>query len=334
MKKLSEPVIAVVGGTGVVGGEMLSILEEKNFPFKEVKVLASAHSAGEIYEFADQEIVVEELDKDSFEGVDLALFATSASLSEQYAPIAVEAGAIVIDNSSCFRMDPAIPLVVPEVNFDAIKSEHQIIANPNCSTIQLMPVLKAIHEKAGLKRVVVSTYQAVSGAGKAAMEELWEQVRSILSQQEVSKEVFSSQIAFNCIPHIDVFTEDSYTKEEVKVINESRKILNLPDLAITCTAVRVPVFNSHAESVNIETKDPLNAEECIELLDNTAGVKIARDSMQYPMQIDVSGSDDVYVGRVRNDRSVENGLNLWVVADNLRKGAALNAIQIAEKLLG
>ncbi len=328
--KITNPKVAIVGCTGVVGTEMLNVLKERNFPYAEIRLLASANSAGELYEFDDQELIVEELNDNSFEQVDIALFATSAELSAKYVPIAQKAGAISIDNSSYFRMDPNVPLVVPEVNPHAIKSTDRIIANPNCSTIQLVPVLKALEAAVGIKRVVVSTYQAVSGAGKAAMEELWQQTVGILNQKEVAPEAFLHQIAFNCIPQIDVFQDDGYTKEETKVINESRKILELPDLAITCTAVRVPVFNSHAESVNVELKQDLSMEALIDKLKSIPGVKVFSDPSEYPLQINVSGSDDIFVGRIRRDSSVPFGYNLWIVADNLKKGAALNAVQIAE----
>lgn len=327
---LKNPVIAVAGATGVVGSEMINILLERKFPFKEIKVLASSNSAGEVYAIGDDEVVVEELTESSFEGVDIALFATSAALSEKFVPCAVKSGAIAIDNSSHFRMDPKIPLVVPEVNPDAITSEDKIIANPNCSTIQLMPVLKHLNDASKIKRIVVSTYQAVSGAGRDAMDELMSQTLGVMNSTSFEPEVFSTQIAFNCIPHIDVFLENGYTKEEYKVINETRKILNLPDLKITCTAVRVPVFNAHAESVNVELENPLSTDEFISLLEGKPGISVATSYTEYPLQIDVSGKDDVYVGRIRADESVDNGINFWVVADNLRKGAALNAVQIAE----
>lgn len=330
--KISDPVVAVCGATGVVGNEMIEILLERKFPYSVLRLFASANSAGEIYRVGDDEVIVEELNEKSFEGIDIALFATSGELSAKYVPCAVEAGAIAIDNSSYYRMDPEIPLIVPEVNAEAI-GKSNIIANPNCSTIQLMPVLHAIEKRVGLKRVVVSTYQAVSGAGKAAIDELLAGVQAIMTQKPFEPQAFPCQIAFNCIPHIDVFLEDGYTKEEAKVMNESRKILGLPELAITCTAVRVPVFNSHAESVNIETKEKISASELTELLEATEGVRAFADPLQYPMQISVSGQDDVFVGRIREDKSVENGINLWVVGDNLRKGAALNAVQIAELFL-
>jgi aspartate-semialdehyde dehydrogenase len=327
------PVIAIVGATGLVGSEMLVITEERGIPCSEMRLLASKDSVGEVYKFHDKEVEVAELKEDSFDGVDFALFGTSAELSAKFAPIAVKAGAVVIDNSSHFRMDPQIPLVVPEVNLSAVTKDTKIIANPNCSTIQLVTVLNLIHELAGLKHVVVSTYQSVSGAGKNALDELWSQTIAICNQQEMTQEVFQHQIAFNCIPQIDLFLEDGYTKEEHKIIKESRKILGIPDLRITATAVRVPVFFSHAESVFVETERELSPDDFVKGLSAKSGI-VARGAMeQYPMQIDIAGQDEVYVGRIRKDISVDHGLSFWIVADNVRKGAALNAVQIMERLL-
>lgn len=331
MKK--NPVVAIAGATGVVGSEMLSVLEERKFPASEIKLLASADSAGEIYRFNGEECVVDTLANDSFKGVDIALFATSAQLSEKFVPMAVEAGAFAIDNSSFFRMQTGVPLIVPEVNLGELTEKTRLIANPNCSTIQLVPVLNAIHQAAGLKRVVVSTYQSVSGAGKAAMDELWQQTLAIFNQQEIENDAFPHQIAFNCIPQIDLILTNGYTKEEFKIINESRKILAIPDLKITATAVRVPVFLAHAESVNIETLKPLSPERLVELLECAEGIQVYPNSAEYPMQLGAANTDDIHVGRIRRDESVENGLDLWIVADNVRKGAALNAVQIAEGLL-
>jgi len=325
-----EPVMAIAGATGVVGAEMLSVLEDSKIPVKELRLYASSDSEGELYQFRGEEVRVEVLDQDSFNGVDIALFATSAALSESYVPLAARAGALAIDNSSHFRMQAGIPLIVPEVNFNAVSKETRIIANPNCSTIQLVPVLKVIHEAAGLKRVVVSTYQSVSGAGKDAMDELWQQTLAIFNQREVEINAFPYQIAFNCIPQVDVFLENGYTKEEFKVINETRKILDLPQLKITCTAVRVPVFVSHAESVNVETERELSPDALSELLQQAPGMKVS-PAHQYPVQLDVANTDEIFVGRLRRDESVPHGLEMWVVADNVRKGAALNAVQIAER---
>jgi aspartate-semialdehyde dehydrogenase len=329
----SEPTIAIAGATGLVGNEMLAVLEQLKVPCNEVKLLASEQSAGEIYKFRDQELVVEQLNESSFDGIDIALFATSASLSEKFVPIAKEAGAVSIDNSSFFRMVPEIPLVVPEVNAHLLKKTDRIIANPNCSTIQLVPVLNVIHKEAGLKRVVVSTYQSVSGAGKAALDELWAQCLAIFNQKEVPIEAFQHQIAFNCIPQIDVIMENGYTKEEFKIINESRKILGIPNLKITATAVRVPVFHSHAESVNVETEKALTPTKLVELLTNQTGVSVYPDFTEYPMQLPVASTDEIHVGRIRVDQSVPHGLDMWVVADNVRKGAALNAVQIAQYVI-
>jgi len=325
-----KPVIAIAGATGVVGQEMLAVIEQLNMPFKEVRLLASKDSAGEVYKVGSDEAVVEVLDEVAFKGVDIALFATSAELSEKFVPVAAENGALAIDNSSRFRMDKNIPLIVPEVNFDLLTKETKIVANPNCSTIQLVPVLDVINKAAGVKRVVVSTYQAVSGAGKAALDELWEQTRAVFTQKEVEREAFAHQIAFNCIPQIDLLLENGYTKEEFKIINESRKILRLPNLKITATAVRVPVFHSHAESVNVETERELLPAKLCELLAKTSGVTVFSDLGEYPMQVDVAGTDEIHVGRVRRDESVPHGLDMWIVADNVRKGAALNAVQIAK----
>ncbi len=326
-------VVAVAGATGMVGNEMISVLVERKFPFAEIKLLASENSRGTYLDVGEEEVAVDVLDENSFEGVDIALFAIGANESAKFAPIAAKAGAWVIDNSSHFRMHDGIPLVVPEVNLNTITADTKIIANPNCSTIQLVPVLKVLNELAGLKRVVVSTYQAVSGAGKKAVDELFEQARAVFTQKEIEIEAFQHQIAFNCIPQVDVFLENGYTKEEFKIINESRKILGIPDLKITSTAVRVPVFNSHAESVNVELKNPLSPQAFKDALRGSPGITLCESDSEYPMQIDTAGKDDIYVGRIRQDVSAANALDFWVVADNIRKGAALNAVQIAEELL-
>ncbi|MEE8110024.1 MAG: aspartate-semialdehyde dehydrogenase [bacterium] len=327
--------IALVGATGAVGNEMLSILEERNFPVSDLRVLASERSAGERITFRGKDYRVEILSADSFEGIDLALFSAGGARSREYVPHAVEAGAVVVDNTSAFRMDPEVPLVVPEVNAEALESHKGIIANPNCSTAQMVVVLKPIHDAAGIRRVVVSTYQSVSGTGKKAIAELEQQVRDLLNFQETTASTYPHEIAFNCLPHIGAFDEDGYSDEEVKVINETRKIMGLPDLPITATTVRVPVFHCHSESVNVETERPISANEARAVLSAAEGV-IVYDSPRhnlYPLARDVAGKDEVYVGRIREDRSVENGLEMWIVADNLRKGAALNSIQIAEVLI-
>jgi aspartate-semialdehyde dehydrogenase len=331
MKKL--PVIAIVGATGVVGQEMLSVLNEGLIPFSDVRLLASKDSAGELYKVSGNEAEVQELTESSFDGVDIALFATSGELSQRFVPCAVKAGAYAIDNSSHFRMNPEVPLVVPEVNPDSITKNSKIIANPNCSTIQLVPILDIINKAAGLKRVVVSTYQSVSGAGKAALDELWGQTLAVFNQQELPQEAFQHQIAFNCIPQIDVLLDNGYTKEEFKIINESRKILQKPDLRITATAVRVPVFYAHAESVNVETERDLFPDDLAALLAKAEGIEVYQNASDYPMQITVGGSDPIHVGRIRRDESVPHGLDFWVVADNVRKGAALNAVQIAKIII-
>lgn len=331
--KSGSPVIAIVGATGLVGSEMLVVLEERKVPCAELRLFASQDSVGEVYKFHDQEISVQELNEESFEGVDIALFGTSAELSAKYVPLAVQAGSRVVDNSSHFRMDPTVPLVVPEVNPEAITESTKIIANPNCSTIQLVPVLKAIHELGELSHVVVSTYQSVSGAGKHALDELWSQTLAIFNQQDLPQEAFQHQIAFNCIPQIDVLLDNGFTKEEYKIINETRKILGLENLRITATAVRVPVFYSHAESVFVETRSEVTPEALMKRLSTWQGVVPRMASDDYPMQIDVAGQDDIHVGRIRRDESVPFGLSMWIVADNVRKGAALNAVQIVESLV-
>lgn len=327
--------VAVVGATGAVGSEMIKTLSQRDFPVKELRPLASSRSAGRSIEFKGEEITVSELKKGSFEGIDIALFSAGGGVSKEFAPIAAKAGVVVIDNSSAFRMEPDIPLVVPEVNPEALKSGPGIIANPNCSTIQMVVVLKPLHDAAGIKRVVVSTYQSVSGTGWKAMEELRIQSEAVLKGEKVVKEVYPHQIAFNILPHIDVFLENGYTKEEMKMINETRKIIGDNSLAITATTARVPVFLSHAESVNVEFYKPLSPDQAREILSNAPGVKVIDDPSRnlYPLSIDAAGRDETFVGRIRKDESVDHGLNLWVVADNLRKGAALNAVQIAEEMI-
>jgi aspartate-semialdehyde dehydrogenase len=336
MKKDSYNV-AVVGATGAVGEQLREVLEERQFPVGELRLLASERSAGQFLPFQGRQIRVDVLNEDSFEDIDIGLFSAGGSVSAKFAPIAVAAGAVVVDNTAHFRMEPDIPLVVPEVNAKEIAKykARGIIANPNCSTIQLVVALKPLHDAARIKRVVVSTYQSVSGAGKRAMEELSLQVEALFNGKEIAKEKFPHQIAFNCIPHIDVFVDGGYTKEEWKMINETRKILGEPNLPVTATTVRVPVFCSHSESVNIETVVKLSAAETKQILREAPGVILADvpEENIYPMAIEAVGKDATYVGRIREDNSVANGLNLWVVADNLRKGAALNAVQIAEILI-
>ena len=327
--------VAVAGATGAVGREMLSILSERKFPAAEVVPLASDRSEGKIIPYAGAEFRVKRLGHDSFEGVDLSLFSAGAARSLEFAPSAVKAGAVVVDNSSAYRMDPEVPLVVPEVNAGALASHKGIIANPNCSTIQMVVVLKPLYERAGVRRIVVSTYQAVSGAGQSAVDELRGQVEAAGSGNPPEAREMPHPIAFNCLPQIDVFLDEGDTKEERKMVDETRKILGAPGLPVSATCVRVPVYNAHSESVNVETERPLSPEEARELLAAAAGVEVIDDParLAYPMALSASGRDLVYVGRIRRDSSAGNALNMWIVSDNLRKGAALNAVQIAEALI-
>ncbi len=329
--------IAIVGATGAVGEQLREVLEDREFPVGELRLLASERSAGQFLAFQGRQVRVGILKEESFENIDIALFSAGGKVSAKFAPAAVAAGAVVVDNTAFFRMEPDVPLVVPEVNAKEIASykNRGIIANPNCSTIQMVVALKPIHDAARIKRIVVSTYQSVSGAGRMAMEELSQQVAALFNGRELKKEKFPHQIAFNCIPHIDVFMDDGYTKEEWKMIHETRKILGEPSLPVTATSVRVPVFCSHSESVNVETEKKLTAAQAKAILLAAPGVILADvpEENIYPLAIDAVGKDAIYVGRVREDDSVANGLNLWVVADNLRKGAALNAVQIAELLI-
>lgn len=327
--------VAVVGATGAVGREMLKVLQQRNFPVANLRVMASARSKGTVLDFAGEKLVVEDLAEASFRGVEIALFSAGASRSLEFAPKAAADGAVVIDNSSAFRMQPDVPLVVPEVNPEDVFTHRGIIANPNCSTIQMVVVLNPIHRKVRIKRIVVSTYQAVSGTGAKAIFELEEQLRSWAAGQPLSWKVYPHQIAFNVLPHIDAFSEGGYTKEEWKMVNETRKIMHDDTIRVSATCVRVPVWNCHSESVNIETEAEITPEEARTLLKEAPGVKVVDDPERnlYPLAIDVSGRDEVFVGRIRKDFSVEHGLNMWIVADNLRKGAALNAVQIAEILI-
>ena len=329
--------VAVVGATGAVGEQMREVLEERAFPVGKLLLLASERSAGQFLEFRGERHRVEVLKEDSFDGIDIGLFSAGGSVSAKFAPIATAAGAVVVDNTAYFRMEPDVPLVVPEVNAKdiALYKKRGIIANPNCSTIQMVVALKPIHDAGRIVRVVVSTYQSVSGAGRKAMEELSQQVAALFNGQDIKKEKFPHQIAFNCIPHIDVFLEGGYTKEELKMINETRKILGEPSLRVTATTVRVPVFCGHSESVNVETEKKLTAHDVKTILKEAPGIILCDEPERniYPMAIDAVGKDATYVGRIREDDSVPNGINLWVVADNLRKGAALNAVQIVEILI-
>lgn len=329
--------VAVAGATGAVGNEMVSILEERNFPVGNLKLLASTRGAGTKMEFKGKEYTVEVMDENSFSGVDIGLFSAGGSVSEKFAPIAGKAGCVVIDNTSAFRMDPQVPLVVPEVNAHAIAeySKKNIIANPNCSTIQMVVALKPIHDVARIKRVVVSTYQAVSGTGKRAIKELESQVLAIYGNREIEKSVYPHQIAFNCLPHIDVFFDNGYTKEEMKMVNETKKIMEDNSIGVTATTVRVPVFFGHSEAVNIETEKKLTAEDVRRILSKAPGVVVVDNpkKFEYPLAIHAAGKDETFVGRIREDESIPNGINMWVVSDNIRKGAALNAVQIAEILI-
>lgn len=328
--------VAVAGATGAVGNQMITCLEEMDFPIKDLRLLATAKSAGRKLNFQGREVVVEELTASSFDGVDIAIFSAGGGTSEQFSPVAAAAGCVVVDNSSAWRMDPDVPLVVPEVNPHAISgyTTKGIIANPNCSTIQMIVALAPLHRRFGIRRIVVSTYQAVSGTGKKAIDELLAQTRAVLDERETTSRVYPHRIAFNCLPHIDAFLESGYTKEEMKMVNETRKILEDDTIRITATTVRVPVLFGHSESVNVETENPIPPEEVRAVLEEAPGVTVVDDPAQnrYPMAIDAAGKDDTFVGRIRADESVENGINLWVVSDNIRKGAATNAVQIARIL--
>lgn len=327
MKKVN---LAVVGATGMVGRTFLKVLKERNFPIDNLYLMASKRSAGKTMEYDGKEYVVEELTEHSFDKpIDIALFSAGGSTSAKFAPIAAEHGVIVVDNSAQWRQDPKVPLVVPECNPEDISWNSGIIANPNCSTIQAVAVLKPLDDKYKIKRVVYSTYQAVSGAGMAG----WSDLENGLKGEAPKK--FPHPIAGNCLPHIDVFMDNGYTKEEMKMIWETRKILHHPELKVTATTVRVPVFNSHSESVNVEFENPVDIDEVRDILAKAPGVVVIDDPAhdKYPLALDAAGTDEVYVGRIRRDESVDNGINFWVVADNIRKGAATNAVQIAQILV-
>ena len=327
--------IAIAGATGAVGRKMLEILEEKDFPIGKLKLLASSRSAGKVLKFKGEEITVEELRESSFVNMDIALFSAGAGTSLEFAPLAVKSNCVVIDNSSAYRMQKDIPLVVPEVNSSAIGNNPSIIANPNCSTIQMVIVLKPIHEKFKIKRVVVSTYQSVSGSGQNAIEELKSQTSDFLKGNQIKTNVYPHQIAFNCLPHIDKFLENGYTKEEMKMVNETKKILGDDSVQVSPTTVRVPVFYSHSEALNIETESPVSALGVKDLLKVQPGINVVDEpeKSKYPLAIQGENKNEVFVGRIRDDVSLKRAVNLWVVSDNLRKGAALNAIQIAELLI-
>lgn len=331
-----EPVnVAILGATGRVGQELLKVMEQRHFPVGELRLIASARSRDTTMTYQGKSYPVSEPGEDSFKGIDIVLASAGADISKRLAPAAVAAGAVVIDNSNAFRMDEGVPLVVVGVNNHALHEHRGIVANPNCSTSQLVVPLKVLNEAAGLRRVIVATYQSVSGAGKEAMDELEQQTRAIINEEDYSPQVFQRQIAFNLIPHIDSFLDDGYTKEEIKVVNETRKILELPDLRITCTAVRVPVVIGHSEAVTVDLDRPLSPAQARELMAESPDIEVWDNPGEghYPTPVDAAGEDPVYVGRIRRDTSSDNGLNMWVVADNLRIGAALNAVRIAEYMV-
>jgi aspartate-semialdehyde dehydrogenase len=327
--------VAILGATGAVGQTMIKVLEERNFPINEIKFLASERSAGKEVEYMGIKYKVEAVSENSFKDVDIALFSAGGERSKKWAPIAASMGAVVIDNSSAFRMDPEVPLVVPEVNPEDVKWHKGIIANPNCSTIQMVVALYPIHKVKRIKRIIVATYQAVSGAGSTAIQDLENETKAILEGKYYYPQALPHHIAFNVIPRIDNFEPNGYTKEEMKMINETRKIMHEPDIKVSPTCVRVPVYVGHSEAVTIETDLPITAEEAKEILKNSPGVIVEDDPINnvYPVPIEVAGKDDVFVGRIRKDAGFENGLSMWIVGDNLRKGAATNAVQIAELLI-
>ncbi|SMC24082.1 aspartate semialdehyde dehydrogenase [Desulfacinum hydrothermale DSM 13146] len=327
--------VAVVGATGAVGTTMVRVLEERRFPVRELKLLASSRSVGKQISFRGAQVSVEELTEDSFQGLDVALFSAGASVSRRFAPIAARVGCVVVDNSSAFRMDPHTPLVVPEVNPHAVRHHQGIIANPNCSTIQMVVALKPIQDAVGIQRIVVTTFQAVSGTGMKAIQELRRQVEATVKGEPLPQEVYPHQIAFNCLPHIGSFLDSGYTEEEMKMVNETRKIFEDPDIQVCATTVRVPVYYGHSESVAVEMRKPLEVQDAVALLSKAQGVQVVDDPLagRYPMPLDAEGRDETFVGRIRKDISIPNGLVFWVVADNIRKGAATNAVQIAELLV-
>ena len=335
LQKKNKYVVAVVGATGAVGNEMIATLEQREFPVEKLRLFASERSEGKSLEFRGKKIPVETLNENSFKGIDIALFSAGGERSRIWAPVAAGSDCVVIDNSSQWRMDPNVPLVVPEVNPHDLDWHKGIIANPNCSTIQMVVALKPIHDAAKIRRVVVTTFQAVSGTGKKAMDELMQQTADLLNFKGIQCNVYPHQIAFNVLPQIDKFLDNGYTKEEMKMVNETRKIMGDSSIRLTATTVRVPVFRGHSEALNIETVRKLTANEVRELLAQAPGVIIfdAPEKSIYPLPIHCDGKDEVFVGRIREDESIENGINMWIVSDNLRKGAALNAVQIAEYLI-
>jgi len=334
-QEMNHPHVAIVGATGAVGVEMLLCLEQRNFPLSKLTLLASSRSAGKQVDFRGEKITVQELTHDSFGGIDIALFSAGGGISLEYSPSAAAAGAVVIDNSSAFRINPDVPLVVPEINPDAAKNRPLgIIANPNCTTIISLMALKPLHDAFGLKSVIASSYQAVSGSGAQGIIELEEQVRAITLGEPFTPKVYPRQIAFNVIPQVDVFTDNGYTKEELKMLNESRKILGLPDLKVSCTCVRVPVYRSHSVSITASFEKPVDADSARAAYAGKAGVQVVDDPSNniFPVPLDTTGKDDCLVGRIRKNIVLDNALDIWVVGDQVRKGAALNAVQIAEIL--
>jgi aspartate-semialdehyde dehydrogenase len=327
--------VAIVGATGLVGGEFIKVLEQRNFPVSKMTMLASDRSAGKKLYFNHEEYEVLETAPDSFRDIDIALFSAGADISRYFSPIAAKAGAVVIDNSAAFRMEPDVPLVVPEINAEDIRKHKGIIANPNCSTIQMVVALNPLHRANPIKRIVVTTFQSVSGTGSAAIEELTAQSKQILGGQSVVPHVYPHQIAFNVLPHIDVFLDNAYTKEEWKMVEETRKIMHDDDIQVSATCVRVPVFTGHSEAVNVEFTNAMSPDDARKLLAQAPGVRVLDDYAinLYPTPWMAAGTDDTYVGRIRRDVSASNSLVMWIVADNIRKGAALNAVQIAEELV-
>jgi len=327
--------LAIVGATGLVGQEFIKVLEQRNFPVDSIQLLASDRSAGKRLFVTHQEIEVKETVPESFKGIDIALFSAGTEVSRYFSPIAAQSGAVVIDNSSAFRMMPTVPLVVPEVNPEDIKWHKGIIANPNCSTIQMVVALHPLHKVNPIRRIIVDTYQAVSGTGSPAVDELTTQAKQVLDGQTTIPHVYPHQIAFNVLPEIDVFLDNDYTKEEWKLVEETRKIMHADDIAISATCVRVPIFTGHSEAVNIEFSQPMPPDKARRILAQAPGVKVLDDPAVslYPQPWSAAGTDEVFVGRIRRDASHPNGLAMWVVADNLRKGAALNAVQIAEEMV-
>ena len=332
---MKEYNVAIVGATGMVGQEFIKILEQRSFPMASIRLYASDRSAGKKLYVGHEEIVVKETALDSFQHIDIALFSAGSEISKHFAPIAVKSGALVVDNSAEWRADPRVPLVVPEINPEDIKLHEGIIANPNCSTIQMVVALNPLHRVNPIKRIVVSTYQSVSGTGSAAMEELTTQAKLVLEGQNMVPHVYPHQIAFNLLPEIDVFLDNAYTKEEWKMVEETRKIMHADDIVISATCARVPVFTGHSEAIHVEFSEPMSPDETRRILARAPGIKVLDDPTVsfYPHAWSAAGTDEVFVGRIRQDYSQPKVLAMWVVADNLRKGAALNAVQIAEKMI-